>query len=1484
MVVVRLMDRVLGIISLLFVVFFSIACHKHDVKDAQMSKIDSLNSLSYSFRYKDLALSARYAEQAYSMSVGNGSDNARTLNNMGFCAFMKMDFVGATDMFNTVVSTSDNEIECLVADVGLMKICQRTSSNKEFYDYRNRAQRRIKRIKEDRVVEKDSVLSARFNYALSEFHITSGVYFYYLQQEKESLAEIDAIDVDKIESDTAQMLYYMYMRGSGGMYSAPTQEDVVVGEFGYLVDCLRISHEHGYLYFEANALQAMAEILNFKSNRELLLRKRKAWLEVVNEDDCAVDSLPLNIAERALNLFQKYGDWYQVSGAYRTMATYYNYIGMPERALPLLDTALQYVNKHHEKYYSCTDTTDRLKTFREDFPYSLELKWINNDGIKTVPEWIARLREQLSRTYSAMGMKLQSDYNRNIYLDILDYTRQDKELESRYAALDKESYLLNILLMMVVLGFFILAVVFVLLNKFWRIRNNLYVEKLNKVLMVCRNITASVPVEASEPEEVVDMVEKAVRLDVLSITASDDLWIELNSSGNENGKPEWIHDCKVPVLDLIAPGKEEAVGRLWLKKNGKLRHDEMSMLRLITPYMAWTLENGLNLMMLADTRIRLEQEEYIHRMHIEENKRQNEIKKACVSIVNGIVPYIDRVINEVAKLRNASFAQGNDIRNAKLQYIDELLSKINDYNDILAVWIKMKRGDINLNIENFSLEGLFAVISKGRHSFEVKKQQLYIEDSNLVVKADKALTLFMINTLTENARKYTPAGGKIILSASECDNYVEVSVKDNGPGLSSNDVERILNEKVYDSGRIGTDIAADMNELQRQKGHGFGLMNCKGIIDKYRKTSPLFSVCKFGIESEPGKGSRFYFRLPKGVKRILSIIAVVIPFSQIFVAPVSSQVTSADSSQRTNDGYVVTGYDSLLAIANMYANMVYNCNVKSEYDKALVLADSAFMYLNRHYLKYSGNKTPLLDTDSKGEMPELVWLNDNFDTDYYIILDIRNEVAVASLAVKNFSKYYYNNKAYTTLYKQISEDKSLEQYCRNMQRSANNKMVAIMLFVVLIIVGLVAYYVIYLRRMLHYRYNMEQVLTINQTVFSASVSGDTPEKNSEICSRTVSTIFRDINELITINNLVIGIYDETDSKLELSWYRDSQDESLWDNLNKSYIRKRIIYDEDKKWIILPLRVDTPDEVKYIGVMGLSSDEKSIREEDRILLELVSEYVGVALYHTIVQVERRFQDIELAKDEASRAEHEENTLHVQNLVLDNCLSTIKHETIYYPGRLRKLVEQIRDNYSETSNSEEMEKSLRDMDELVNYYKEIFTVLSSNASRMLDGVTFRRSIVKVDDLLSYADKYYKKSIKRMKVFPLFSIEVKDECVVTGDETLLRFLLENLIDEALRYSEEGEITLAVSKSDGFARFDFLDKRRVFTQEELNLIFYPDNAKVKLSENGDVLSGAEFLICKQIIRDHDEFGGRRGCRINAKVADDGKGFCIWFTIPLKN
>lgn len=82
-------------------------------------------------------------------------------------------------------------------------------------------------------------------------------------------------------------------------------------------------------------------------------------------------------------------------------------------------------------------------------------------------------------------------------------------------------------------------------------------------------------------------------------------------------------------------------------------------------------------------------------------------------------------------------------------------------------------------------------------------------------------------------------------------------MSDDGPGLSEEDVNRILGEKVYDSGAIGMGTAADTEELRRQKGSGFGLMNCKGIIEKYRKTNAVFSVCCFSIDSILGKEAVF---------------------------------------------------------------------------------------------------------------------------------------------------------------------------------------------------------------------------------------------------------------------------------------------------------------------------------------------------------------------------------------------------------------------------------------------------------------------------------------------------------------------------------------------------------------------------------------------------------------------------------------------------
>ena len=61
---------------------------------------------------------------------------------------------------------------------------------------------------------------------------------------------------------------------------------------------------------------------------------------------------------------------------------------------------------------------------------------------------------------------------------------------------------------------------------------------------------------------------------------------------------------------------------------------------------------------------------------------------------------------------------------------------------------------------------------------------------------------------------------------------------------------------------------------------------------------------------------------------------------------------------------------------------------------------------------------------------------------------------------------------------------------------------------------------------------------------------------------------------------------------------------------------------------------------------------------------------------------------------------------------------------------------------------------------------------------------------------------------------------------------------------------------------------------------MFYPENLQYDAHE--DKLTGAQMLVAKQIVREHDEHV-RRGCRIYAEPADaeTGKGIAICFTIP---
>ena len=410
----------------------------------------------------------------------------------------------------------------------------------------------------------------------------------------------------------------------------------------------------------------------------------------------------------------------------------------------------------------------------------------------------------------------------------------------------------------------------------------------------------------------------------------------------------------------------------------------------------------------------------------------------------------------------------------------------------------------------------------------MKGVTLIVEPTEAVVKADRVLTLFMLNTLADNARKFTDKGGQVVISATEHEAYVELSVNDTGCGMNADRLAHVFDNKpIHDDG------------IHHACSHGFGLMNCKGIIEKYRKMSQLFSVCLLSAESEEGRGSRFFFRLPKGVKRIVMLLVML--HSSLFV--LSSQA------------------QDYMSKAHIFADSAYFCNVNGAYQRTLQFADSCRYYLNLKY-RLERPKGPLLmvaDDDTSVTPPEIQWLHDSIDVNYQIILDIRNESAVAALALHEWHIYAYNNKVYTQLFKELSADNTLADYCRQMQQSQQNKRIAVILLVVTLLLIIPAYYMLYYRHRLYSRHRRERM--------------------------------------------------------------------------------------------------------------------------------------------------QLDNIEMADDELRRIELERAKLHVVNAVLDNCLSTLKHETMYYPSRIRQLVD-----------TNEMEP----LREVAHYYRDLYGILSEQAMRQIEQV--------------------------------------------------------------------------------------------------------------------------------------------------------------------
>jgi PAS domain S-box-containing protein len=170
--------------------------------------------------------------------------------------------------------------------------------------------------------------------------------------------------------------------------------------------------------------------------------------------------------------------------------------------------------------------------------------------------------------------------------------------------------------------------------------------------------------------------------------------------------------------------------------------------------------------------------------------------------------------------------------------INRLQELIEDLLDVS----KIESGRLQFNMSNFKfVDALTEAIEEMRHT--LTKHHIMIKgESQAIISGDKNRIIQVLINLISNAIKYSPEADTIEVHTMERNKEIIVSVKDFGIGISAEHHSKIF-ERFH-----------RVPEASHFTGLGIGLYISHEIIQRHNGN--------IGVESEPGKGSIFYFSLP----------------------------------------------------------------------------------------------------------------------------------------------------------------------------------------------------------------------------------------------------------------------------------------------------------------------------------------------------------------------------------------------------------------------------------------------------------------------------------------------------------------------------------------------------------------------------------------------------------------------------------------------
>ena len=206
---------------------------------------------------------------------------------------------------------------------------------------------------------------------------------------------------------------------------------------------------------------------------------------------------------------------------------------------------------------------------------------------------------------------------------------------------------------------------------------------------------------------------------------------------------------------------------------------------------------------------------------------------------NNILGFSELLTEDIRKL------DINDINSIAIDINKSARQTFNLLDDILT-WARTQQGKVPFKPQTLNFADICKDILEILNPNAIAKNITIncSSDEHLNLIADNDMLKTILRNLVSNAIKFTDTGGVINLKAEKNTENVTISVSDNGIGIPPDNVVKLFNISEVFSTK-GT---------AKEAGTGLGLLLCKEFVEKHGG--------KIWVESEVGKGTKFYFTIP----------------------------------------------------------------------------------------------------------------------------------------------------------------------------------------------------------------------------------------------------------------------------------------------------------------------------------------------------------------------------------------------------------------------------------------------------------------------------------------------------------------------------------------------------------------------------------------------------------------------------------------------